>query len=46
MPDIDMQAPVSEGSLRAGKLKHVLVQAMEPGGSLYAGVIVEEMKIY
>ncbi|MFE1308425.1 hypothetical protein [Streptomyces sp. NPDC058755] len=33
-------------ALKAGKLRYVLVQAMEPDGSLYAGVVVEEMKIY
>ncbi|MFI1364990.1 hypothetical protein [Streptomyces griseochromogenes] len=33
-------------ALKVGKLRYVLVQAEEPDGSLYAGVVVEEMKIY
>ncbi|KUN00761.1 hypothetical protein AQI95_34005 [Streptomyces yokosukanensis] len=33
-------------ALKAKKLRYVLVKAMEPDGSLYAGAVVEELKIY
>ncbi|MGW2317394.1 hypothetical protein [Streptomyces sp. NPDC001680] len=33
-------------ALKAGKLRYVLVKVQEPNGSLYAGVVVEEVQIY